>query len=157
KAKNPPPAPTEITSDTVVVVDAHNARSSLDYLGMYKGKLPCADCAGIETSLQLSEGFTYSLIRTYLGKKDKIEEQKGTFSWNKAGNAIFLENLKDEPNQYFVGENTLTQLDLNGNKITGKLAESFVLRKIPEAQAAKTDAPENQKPDPLVGTKWKLS
>src|SRR5690606_19448734 len=47
--------------------------------------------------------------------------------------------------------------DINGNKFTGKRADSFVLRKRPEAQAAKTDAPEVQKTDPLAGTRWRLS
>lgn len=156
KTKNPPPAPTEITSDTVVQVDSHNAQNSLDYIGMYKGKLPCADCAGIETSLQLSEGFSYILQRSYLGKNTKIEERKGTFKWNDAGNTILLDNLEGEPNQYLVGENSLTQLDLNGAKIGGKLAESYTLKKITETQAAKTDAPAKIKNDPLTGTKWKL-
>lgn len=158
KAKNPPPAPTEITSDTVVQVQSHNARNSLEYIGLYKGKLPCADCAGIEVSLQLSEEFTYILTTKYLGRQTKVQEQKGTYSWDKAGKSIRLDNIKDNPNQYFVGENSLTQLDLNGNKITGKLADNYILRKLPEAQAAKTDAAAGDlKPLLLADTMWKLS
>lgn len=158
EVKNPQPAPTEITSDTVVRLQSHSARNSLDYIGIYKGKLPCADCAGIEVSLQLSEEFNYTLTTKYLGKTTKSIERKGNFSWNKAGNAIVLENVKDEPNQYFVGENSLTQLDLTGNKITGKLADSYVLHKLPEAQAAKTDAAAGEMPPlSLGGTRWKLS
>ena len=156
KAKNPPPAPTEITSDTIVTVTSDNAKNSLDYLGIYKGKLPCADCAEIETTLQLSEGFSYTLQRTYLGKQSKVEEKKGAFKWNEAGNAIILDNLENEPNQYFVGENSLTQLDLNGGRVTGKLASSYVLNKLSEAQAVKTDAPAKIKQDIFTGTKWRL-
>ncbi|HEX8562893.1 MAG TPA: copper resistance protein NlpE N-terminal domain-containing protein [Flavobacterium sp.] len=156
KAKDPLPAPTEVTSDTTVKLQT-GAQNSLNYLGMYKGKLPCADCAGIETSLQLSEGFSYTLTRKYLGKSTKVVETKGSFSWNDAGNAIVLENIKGEPNQYFVSENALTQLDLDGNKTTGKLAENYILRKVPEAQAAQTDAPVKEPSVTLAGTRWELA
>ena len=48
--------------------------------------------------------------------------------WNKEGNTITLEG-EDKPNQYFVGENTLTQLDIDGNKIKGEIEEDYILRK----------------------------
>ena len=158
KAENPEPAPTEITVDSVIPAQPHTAKNSLDYLGIYKGKLPCADCSGIETSLQLGEDFSYTLTRKYLGKSNKIIEQKGTYSWNKAGNAIILDNAKDEPNQYFVGENALTQLDMAGKKIGGKLAQNYILKKMTEAQAAKTDAaPEAIKAFDITSVQWKLA
>jgi uncharacterized lipoprotein NlpE involved in copper resistance len=37
--------------------------------------------------------------------------------------------VKDSPNRYLVGENTLTQLDMEGNKITGNMADQYVLKK----------------------------
>lgn len=158
KADNPQPAPTEITTDSVIMPAAPTAKNSLDYLGLYKGKLPCADCAAIETALQLSEDFSYLLTRKYLGKSTKSVEQKGTFSWNEAGNAIVLDNTKDEPNQYLVGENTLTQLDMQGQKIVGKLAGNYILKKMTEAQAAKTDAlPEKKTAIKINGIHWQLT
>ena len=33
--------------------DQHNSRNSLDWNGVYKGVLPCADCEGIETVITL--------------------------------------------------------------------------------------------------------
>ena len=33
--------------------DIHNAETSLDYRGTYRGVLPAADCPGIETTLTL--------------------------------------------------------------------------------------------------------
>lgn len=33
--------------------DRHNRRISVELAGVYKGILPCADCAGIETNLIL--------------------------------------------------------------------------------------------------------
>lgn len=149
KTENPEPLPHEIVSDTLIVADVHTSRNSLDYLGIYKGKLPCADCEGIETYLQLSEDFTYLLVQKYLGKTNARKEKRGVFSWNDAENGIILENSNEESNQYFVGENYLIQLDSGGQKPIGKLAERYVLNKLSETQAAKTDALPKKKLVPL--------
>ena len=37
--------------------------------------------------------------------------------------------MENAPNQYFVAENKLIQLDMAGKKIEGKLAEKYVLAK----------------------------
>jgi copper homeostasis protein (lipoprotein) len=139
KAKNPPLAPTEIITDTVVANEIPKANNSLNYLGMYKGKLPCADCRGIETSLALSEDFNYSLVTKHLGKNVPPTEQTGTYSWNKDETAIILDNIKGSPNQYLVGEKTLTLLDMDGKPIAGKTAASYILRKMTEAEGEKSD------------------
>jgi heat shock protein HslJ len=66
----------------------------------------------------------------YLGKKDiKINEQKGTYTWNEAGNSIILAGIENGPAKYFVGENYVVQLDREGNKIEGDLAEKYILQK----------------------------
>ncbi|WP_373523060.1 copper resistance protein NlpE [Aquiflexum sp.] len=111
------------------VIDHHTSELSLDYLGIYSGILPCADCEGIEVTLELGSGDSYTRKSTYLGKDDnKVIESSGTFSWNEAGNTITL-NDEDFPNQYFVGENVLFHLDIDGNRITGDLAENYKLNK----------------------------
>jgi len=109
--------------------DDHNAQNSLDYMGVYKGILPCADCEGIETIVELESGNSYVKKIIYLGKADqKIHESSGFFSWNNAGNTITIEG-EAPPNQYFVGENQLIHLDMSGNRITGPLAEKYRLIK----------------------------
>lgn len=160
KAKDPAPAPTEIVADTqgTQVDTANGARNSLDYIGLYKGKLPCADCAGVETRLELSEDFSYVLTRKYLGRNDKEAEIKGTFKWNASGNGIVLSNLENEPNQFAVAENTLTQLDLHGHKVEGKLANGYILKKMTEAEAIRIEAsPEEKQPVKITAIHWKLS
>lgn len=62
--------------DSIVEEAAHNAKKSLDYIGTYKGVLPCADCEGLETVLCINENNTYKLQTRYLGKGDKVFEQK---------------------------------------------------------------------------------
>ena len=56
-------------------------------------------------------------------------EKTGTLTWNAAGNTVILAGIENAPNQYFVGENAVTQLDMAGNKITGQLAEKYMLAK----------------------------
>ena len=124
---------TTVVNDSAssTVSDEHNSQNSLDYLGMYKGVLPCADCNGISTNIILSKDLSYEIITVYLGKREKIHREKGTFTWNKEGNTIILNEVKNAPNQYFVGENTLIQLDMEGKRITGELANKYVLVKLP--------------------------
>jgi uncharacterized lipoprotein NlpE involved in copper resistance len=116
-------------SDESEISDEHNAMNSLDYLGIYKGVLPCADCEGIETIVELGSGNSYSKKITYLGKNNQeVIESSGTFTWNEAGNTITL-NDEEAPNQYFVGENVLFHLDMEGNRISGDLAKNYQLIK----------------------------
>ena len=51
---------TSADSTATQTVDIHNAETSLDYEGTYKGVFPAADCPGIET-LQ-SKDFPASLL-----------------------------------------------------------------------------------------------
>ncbi|MFN3801816.1 copper resistance protein NlpE [Belliella pelovolcani] len=110
-------------------IDHHTAMNSLDFMGIYKGVLPCADCEGIETIIELGSGNSYVKKVIYLGKGDqKVIESGGTFTWNDDGNTITL-NEEDVPNQYFVGENVLFHLDVDGNRIEGELASKYRLEK----------------------------
>lgn len=111
---------------------AHNAKNSLDFIGTYKGILPCADCQGLETEITINENETFSIKSKYLGKGEKVFVQKGHFTWNKKGTTIILTDVENAPNQYFVGENTLTQLDMSGQKIKGNLADEYILSKQPK-------------------------
>lgn len=111
------------------VVDEHTARNSLDYLGTYKGILPCADCEGIETEITLNQDETYVKKTQYLGKDDKVFEELGDFTWLEDGNRMSLEGVDSEPMLYFVSENKLIHLDQDGNKIQGSLAKNYELLK----------------------------
>jgi uncharacterized lipoprotein NlpE involved in copper resistance len=116
--------------ETTAADPAHNSRNSLDYLGSYYGVLPAADAEGLETFITLREDGSYEMITRFLGKDDyKNYEDYGKYTWNEAGNTITLEGLP-KPNQYFVGENNLTHLDMDGKKIKGSLAEKYVLIKL---------------------------
>lgn len=114
----------------IMTPDKHTSQISLDWAGTYKGILPCTDCEGIETTLRINRDSTFQLIRKYLGKKSDTLETFGTFVWNKEGNIIVLDNISNAPNKYFVKENSLVQLDMEANFISGDLADKYILQKV---------------------------
>lgn len=112
-----------------VVVDEHTAKNSLDIVGTYTGVLPCADCEGIETEITLLVDETYTKSTKYLGKGEKVFEEIGDYTWKADGNTLILEGIDSEPVEYLVRENSLMQMDMQGNRITGDLSEKYILEK----------------------------
>jgi len=105
---------------------AHNSQNSLDWSGTYQGTLPCADCPGIRYVLTLNEDNSYQLKTQYLERGDSVFTESGKFTWNENGNQI---TLADRGEKFQVGENRLFHLDMEGNRITGDLAEHYILSK----------------------------
>jgi len=126
--------------------NSHNSANSLDWAGVYKGVVPCADCEGIETLLRLNMDNSYQLSTVYLGKDATPFKQAGSFEWDAKGSVIRLLNQKDGPALYKVVENQLIQLDMQGQLITGDLAENYKLSK--QASVAGHQ---------LTGVRWKLT
>lgn len=130
------------SDDTIhILPDSHTSENALDWDGSYQGVLPCADCEGIKTTINLNKDLSYTIKHEYLGKHG-VFESKGTFKWSANGQIIILSDT--DRNNYFVGENRLIQLDASGNKITGDLADLYVLNKINTQEITFKD------------TKWKL-
>jgi uncharacterized lipoprotein NlpE involved in copper resistance len=100
----------------------------LNWQGTYTGVTPCADCEGIKVQITLSDS-TYQASYLYIGhEEDGATQISGKFSWDSTDGAIILENTVFPP-YYKVGENRLIQLDMEGNPITGELADMYVLTK----------------------------
>lgn len=110
-------------------VDEHNSQNSVDWAGTYKGTIPCADCEGIETTLELKDNGEYILKSKYLTPKANgtTEEEKGTFQWDKTGSVV---TLSQDNRKFKVGENQVFFLDTEGKIIEGNLAEHYILKKI---------------------------
>jgi len=108
---------------------AHNSQNSLDWSGTYQGTLPCADCPGIRYVLTLKEDNSYQLKTQYLERGDSVFTESGKFTWDKNGNQI---TLAERGEKFQVGENQLFHLDMEGNRITGDLAEHYILSKTAE-------------------------
>jgi copper homeostasis protein (lipoprotein) len=115
------------TKNTMVTDAGQSPKSSMNWDGIYRGVLPCADCDGIQKTVYLIRDGNFLVRVKYLGRQDS-SEISGTFSWNDQGNMITLNDIEPRTS-FLVGENTLTQLDTNGNKITGETAGKFILSK----------------------------
>ena len=110
--------------------DAHHVENSMDWPGVYRGFIPCDDCNGIKTSLALNQNNTYILITQYVGKSEREIVEKGKFAPGNTPNTLVLTPRNSTvTRQYLVGENMFIQLDDNGNRITGKLADRYILRR----------------------------
>src|SRR5690606_942725 len=118
---------TKKTANNGAADPAHNSRNSVDWAGTYQGTLPCADCPGIRYTITLKDDDTYVLKTRYLEKGDSVFTESGTFAWDENGGKI---TLADRGEKFQVGENKLFHLDMEGNRITGSLAEHYVLTKI---------------------------
>ena len=110
----------------------HTTRNSVNWDGIYKGVIPCADCEGIDVEITLNLDETYRISYQYMGKNDTPFSSSGKFTWDDNGSIITLDTNGFAPN-YFVGENWLAQLDMDKKPISGDVASlyasAYVLRK----------------------------
>jgi uncharacterized lipoprotein NlpE involved in copper resistance len=110
--------------------DANTPELSLNWAGVYSGVTPAADGPGIEVQLTLNSDKTFILQYHYVDKDDNVFIQKGNFTWDKAGDSIILD-VENTPPYYKVEENKLIQLDMQGKRIAGDLADLYILKKTP--------------------------
>jgi len=116
-----------VSEETQVTETLHNSQNSLDWAGTYAGVIPCANCEGINVRLTLDSYGTYTLTMQYIGKGEDVFSTSGDFAWNDAGSQITLDS--DSTQRYKVGEGMLFMLDMDGNIITGDLADMYILTK----------------------------
>ena len=108
----------------------HKAETSRDYLGVYKGTLPAADCPGIETTLTLAPDGSYALHLKYIDRDSEFDE-KGAFTVKE--NLLTLTPSEGgQPQYYKVEENRLRRLDAEKQPVTGALADNYTLQKTTE-------------------------
>lgn len=106
-----------------------NSRNALDWAGVYTGTVPCADCAGIRTRIELRDDGSFSRSLVYLGEDEQPFTDTGRFEWDDTGSRITLPAGGRDTQQYLVGENALFHLDSDGQRITGDLAAAYRLEK----------------------------
>lgn len=127
----PAAAPAATPDATLAPAYADSSRTSVDWDGLYVGRLPCADCEAIETELTLSTDGTYVLNSRYLGRSDDWRRETGRFVWDDRGQVVHLKAGEAGARAFFVGENILWQLDTSGQRIQGNLAQAYQLHKAP--------------------------
>jgi copper homeostasis protein (lipoprotein) len=96
--------------------------------GNFVGDLPCADCDAIRIHLNL-DNKNYVLRRKYLGKDNKVIEDRGKWSFDKKSQKLRLKsNSPDEnPHSYLWKNGSLVQLDEEEMEIKGTVSGSYVL------------------------------
>jgi uncharacterized lipoprotein NlpE involved in copper resistance len=116
---------------SLLLLNFISCENSSNWAGTYAGVIPAADAEGINVKITLNADKTYSVEYQYIGKGDEVFTNTGTFNLNSEKNTITLNKEKEDDfsKYYKLGENTLTQLDLAGNIITGELADNYVLKK----------------------------
>lgn len=126
-----PATPASNTEASLPVGD--NAENALDWNGEYEGVLPCADCEGIKTELELKNDKSYELSQEYLGKgKGNEYKVKGTFKFDSSNSSIIVLDQAAENRKFFVGEGFVEARAVDtGEAITGPLAEHYKLKKKP--------------------------
>lgn len=108
--------------------DEHNAKTSLDYVGVYEGELPCADCEQILYKISINEDMTFYSKYIYQGKSKEVFVEKGNYYWSENGNVITLKSKK-QTTQFKVRENNLLMLSQGGKEIESAFQEKYVLHK----------------------------
>lgn len=111
------------------IIDHSTSQNSLDYVGVYQGKIPCADCEGIYIKLVIEEDNKFVRSSKYIGKSEEVFVETGTYRWNNTGSTIYLTNENNQDQGYVVKENMLVMLDQEGNTIKGALQEKYTLQK----------------------------
>ena len=84
---------TENADSTEMVAEqpAEAPAPAFDKTGAYAGTLPCADCSGLETTVELMSDMTYKATQDAKGKKDGHSEAAGNFTWDASSGIITLE------------------------------------------------------------------
>ncbi|MFD1551115.1 hypothetical protein DNU06_04045 [Putridiphycobacter roseus] len=112
-------------------IDMHDNENSLDWQGSYSGTLPCEDCEGIYTTLQLKGNQTYILTTTYLGGENETAIENGEFDWKEDGKTLVLMGEEGkENNLYQVLENKILKLDAEGEKNVDTQSANYTLHKL---------------------------
>lgn len=97
------------------------------WAGTYVGKLPCADCEGIATTLVLNSDNTYTLSQEYLGKENSKFEGTGTIEWAEDQANFILRPTEGEATAYRLVDGVVYVLDAEGNIVEGETAEFYKL------------------------------
>jgi uncharacterized lipoprotein NlpE involved in copper resistance len=94
---------------------------------IYEGVIPAADGPGIEVQIALYSDDTFILQYRYIDKEDTIFRHEGNFTWDKSKKIITLD-IENVPPYYQMEDDRLIQLDMKGKRITGPLADHYILK-----------------------------
>jgi copper homeostasis protein (lipoprotein) len=104
--------------------------ASHQFDGLFSDTIPCADCAGIITSLNLEADSTFILEQEYVGLRegDRVFYQLG--KWSLVDSLLRLNEITEGPRQFkIINTNELKMLDNEGVMVTGTTLNFSLRRK----------------------------
>lgn len=114
--KAPAPGKTGALKDSVVTIPSVPTITVAAFApNSYTGTLPCADCAGIATTVALFSDTTYRLREVYEGKGGAPAVSMGR--WKQDGGTIVLDGLGRTVRFAATGSDTLRLVDQSGKPI----------------------------------------
>jgi copper homeostasis protein (lipoprotein) len=128
----------DTATDVLKEVDNSPAPEGLDvraFAGSFKGTLPCADCPGIDSTLELKGDGSYATHDAYQESDNASFDSTGTWTVEEAGKRIRLDpNSKDEQDRLYevVSNDELRMLDIEGKAIESGL--DYSLRRVMSAK-----------------------
>lgn len=121
------------TSQTaeVILKEVETAENLFNWEGTYEGILPCADCEGIKTELTITNDREYILSIHYLTEKNDgpRESAEGKILWEENNIRLLGSGTFDSSSYFKVEKDQLRYLDVNGEEVTGELADKYILKK----------------------------
>ncbi|AMA49488.1 hypothetical protein AX766_01450 [Flavobacterium covae] len=111
------------------VVNPTEATSENDFIGMYNGTIPCADCPGIYTNITFKKDGKVAKSTLYLDSDDTSLTEYGV--WSKENNIIEV-TIPNSPKEYYTikPDHTLTLLNADKKEVSGELAKAYIFEKI---------------------------
>lgn len=125
------PVADEHPTDVLREVDNAPAPEGLDvraFAGRFEGTLPCADCPGIDSTIELKGDGTYTLHDAYRESDGATNDVTGTWTVEAAGKRIRLDpDSKEAQDRLYevVSSDELRMLDIDGNPIDSGLDYSL--------------------------------
>lgn len=118
------PAPTAPTQPAAGTESAPTAFDPVAFAGTFSGTLPCADCPGIDTRLELLGDGNFKLTETYQERKGDPSVLDGSWTAEEEGKRVRLDpNSKSDQDRLYeiVSNDEIRQLDGEGKAIDSQL------------------------------------
>ena len=98
----------------------------MDTTGTYEAVLPCADCAGIKSTLSLKENNEFCLNSEYLGTKTN-EQECGKYSVEKG---LITAETGTRTLYFCTKGDKMRLLDAEKKPVTGETAKFYIFNKV---------------------------
>lgn len=104
-----------------------NGNSENSYYGTYHAVMPAADCPGISTTVILDSNGFYTIEREYV---ERMSAYRETGKYTEKDGKLTLVSNENDTSYLKVADGVLQWLDMQGNEITGNMADSYILKRV---------------------------